>query len=156
MPLSGSYTAAEVLTFFTAAGVLITGVGAVIVNIIVALRTGTKLDTSIEQGKVLATRVDEVHTLTNSNLAQLKTELAKVLAQNAALQEMVNDLRAERDKGQVVAAALAVPQPPVRNSRVTDQANQTLDRIEENTGAIANNTAPLADLPEPPEPPEAA
>lgn len=104
-----SYTAGEVLTFFAAAGVLITGVGAVVVNIIVALRTGTKLDTSLAKTDGLVAQVKEVHTLTNSNLTAVKSELATVVSQNKALHELVAELRSERDKSAIVSAFAATP-----------------------------------------------
>lgn len=104
-----NYTAGEVVTFFAAGGVLITGLGAVIVNIIVALKSGNKLDDSLANDVALAGAVKEVHTLTNSNLSQVKAELSKVVSQNAALHELVAELRSERDKAAITAAALAVP-----------------------------------------------
>ena len=136
------YTAGEVLTFFAAAGVLITGVGAVIVNIIVALRTGNKMETVLKQGVVIEGKVQEVHGLTNANLSLVKAELAKVTAQNTALHELVSDLRSERDKAAITTAALALPpgsQPPARPARAADTI--VLEKIEANTDATAKNTA---------------
>lgn len=105
-----TYTATEVLTFIAAGGVLITGVGAVIVNIIVALRQGTKLDAVSEKTDGISHQVQEVHTLTNSNLSAVKAELATATAQIQALRDLVQDLRNEREKG-AIAVALSTPLP---------------------------------------------
>jgi tRNA(Phe) wybutosine-synthesizing methylase Tyw3 len=89
------YTAAEVLGFIAAAGVLVAGIGAVIVNVIVALRQGTKLDAALVKSDDLAAQVEKVHVLTNSNLQKVKEELATMIIQNHELQELVATLRAE-------------------------------------------------------------
>lgn len=114
--MNGTYSAAELLTIIAAIGVLVTGVGAVIVNVIVALKTGAKIDLSIKKTEGLSHQVQEVHTLTNSNLSALKAELATALAQITSLHDVVQDLRGERQKA-AVAVALATPVPRVLEDR---------------------------------------
>jgi hypothetical protein len=86
------YTSAEILTIVAAIGVLVASVGTVIVNIIGAARIEKKTDQ-------VAAAVQEVHTLTNSNLSAVKAELATAVAQISILREMVGDLKAERERG---------------------------------------------------------
>jgi len=79
-------------------GILITALGAVIVNIIVAVRTGKKLDTSLNNQKEISHQVAEVHTITNSNLSLVKAELVKATMQIDEMKTFIRDLKSERDK----------------------------------------------------------
>ena len=101
----GTYTSAELVTIVASLGVLITGVGAVIVNIIVALRTGHKVDVQGAKTDGLVAQVREVHTLTNSNLSAVKAELAISNALNAELRTLIVDLKGERGKLAALTAA---------------------------------------------------
>lgn len=141
VPVATGYTAGEVLTFFAAGGVLITGLGAVIVNIIVALKTGAKLDAAVADRAALSTKTDtlvakveQVHVLTNSNLSAVKAELAAAAAQIHSLRELVTDLKSERNKADV-AHALATPAPVrTQDSRTGDApVVEVLGKIEVNT-----------------------
>jgi len=99
-----TYSLSDVVTLIASIGVLVTALGAVIVNIIVAVRTGKKVEESLEVSKGISNRVEEVHTSTNSNLSAVKAELEK---SNAALKEMtvlVADLKSERDKLATITA----------------------------------------------------
>lgn len=129
------YTAPEVLTFIAAIGVLITGLLAGIVNIVVALRTGTKLDAAAAKTDGLVSDVRAVHVLTNSNLSAVKAELTTANAAIIALRDLVTDLRAEREKASI-ASALAttiVPTPPADPTlaAIRDNTADTVDAIKD-------------------------
>lgn len=105
---------------------IIVALGAVIVNIIVALRTGGKIDSisqvtaqSLVETTALQGQVQQVHTLTNSNLSEVKADLRQSVAEISALKAVVLDLKTERDK---IATAAAYNTPPLqsRPSRATD------------------------------------
>lgn len=131
-----TYTAPEILTFIAAIGVLVTGLGAVVVNIIVALRSGAKIDVALAETKGLVSQVKEVHTLTNSNLSAVKAELATAAAQIQALRDVIQDLKSERSKAALAAALHTTVNVPAEQS-----ASATLDKIEINTDETAKNTA---------------
>lgn len=111
-------SSAEILTIITAIGVLVGTVGAVIVNIIIALRTGAKVsevvsttnaiaqitDKSLAKTTILQGQIKEVHTATNSTLESVKAELRQATAQVESLHSVVYDLRMERDKATLSAA----------------------------------------------------
>jgi len=94
----------EVLNMVGSVGILVTALGAVIVNIIVAVRTGKKMDDSLVKSEAISHQVQEVHTLTNSNLSAVKAELNQAVAQLAEMKILVNDLKSERDKLAITAA----------------------------------------------------
>lgn len=109
---------------------IIVALGAVIVNIIVAFRTGGKVDSiaqvtakSLVETTALQGQVREVHTLTNSNLSQVRSELQQGAAEIASLREVINDLKLERDKT-ALATAFNTPTAPSgpRPIRATDAA----------------------------------
>jgi len=131
-----TYTAPEILTFIAALGVLLTGLGAVIVNIIVAVRTGAKLDVTLSETKGLVSQVKEVHTLTNSNLSAVKAELAIAAAQIQALRDVIQDLKFERSKAALTTALHTTVNVPAEQA-----AGLTLEKIEINTEHTAQNTA---------------
>ena len=124
---TGAYTGPEILGFIAAAGVLVTALGAVIVNIIVALRTTTKIAAVEQKTDGLINQVHEVHTLTNSGLAAVKAELATANALNAELRGAVADLKAEREKTALAVATAIVPGA----SELSKQNAQRLDAIDE-------------------------
>jgi hypothetical protein len=84
--------------------VLITALGGVIVNVIVALRTGRKLDDAAIKTSELQAQVAEVHHLTNSGLSAVKAELAESLTLNLQLRDIIADLKSEREKDALMAA----------------------------------------------------
>jgi Rad3-related DNA helicase len=137
--MTPAYSAAEVLTFIAAIGVLLTGLGAVIVNIIVALKQGHKLEDVAHKAESISHQVQEVHTLTNSNLSAVKAELATATAQIVALRELVQDLKAEREKASM-ATALATTIVPA----ALPSAAQSLDHIDANTAATVAAVHSLA------------
>lgn len=102
------FSATDVVTIFAALGVLITGVGAVIVNIIVAMRAGQKLEQSLVKTDALIGQVKEVHTLTNSNLSAVTSKLDTATGEIAALKSLVQDLKSERELTRSAAAAIPV------------------------------------------------
>lgn len=143
--MSEGYSAAELITIIAALGVFVTGVGAVIVNIVVALRSSHKLATVIEKTDNLSGKVDvqsgkieQVHTLTNSNLSAVKAELSSAVREIVSMKEVITDLKAERDK---VAAAQALkgpvkPEEAAASGVATGIAREQLEvqkKIEENT-----------------------
>lgn len=114
-----SFSATEIIA-------IIVALGAVIVNIIVALRTGGKIDSisqvtarSLVETTALQGQVQQVHTLTNSNLSEVKADLKQSTAEIASLKESILDLKAERDKAST-AAAFNTPVAVSRPSRSTD------------------------------------
>lgn len=106
---------------------IIVAVGAVVVNIIVALRTGGKIESisqvtakSLVETGVLQGQVQQVHTLTNSNLSEVKADLKRSAAEIVSLKEAILDLKSERDKTAIAAAFNTPIAAPQRPSRATD------------------------------------
>lgn len=124
-----AFSATEVIAIIVALGGFVAGVGAVIVNIIVATRTGNRIGEltgatnsiaqvtarSLVETTALQGAVKEVHVLTNQNLSDVRNELKqanteiKALREHSnaeikALQDVVADLKVERDK---IATAVA-------------------------------------------------
>lgn len=62
------------------------------------MRAGRKLDGIFDKSTDISNQVQEVHTLTNSNLSLVKSELDKTTAQLAEMRLLVSDLKSERDK----------------------------------------------------------
>jgi hypothetical protein len=114
----GNYTSEQMLTIITAAGVFITALGGIAVNIIVALRTAAKTDTVIKaivgdvtdpQKKGVVGQLEHITTLTNSTLSDAKAKDEKQQMQLLAMADLIRDLKSERDKlAQVAATAAAV------------------------------------------------
>jgi len=123
------YTAAEVLSMVGSIGILITALGAVVVNIIVAIRTSNKVDKTIKQNEDISNQVHGVHVLTNSNLSAVKNDLKVAVEQLSEMRILVTDLKSERDKlATLTALRTEVPTP------------SKLDEIAVNTKAIDENT----------------
>ena len=143
------YTPSQVLSIVGSIGVLITAIGAVIVNIIVALRTGKKVDAVQAQADNISHQVQEVHTITNSNLSAVKAELKTAVAQISEMRVLVADLKNERDKLATVVAYKTVPRSTDARTRLSDNLEVTdaLKSIDENTGTTADNTAQLVKEP---------
>lgn len=129
------YDSSEVLQIVGSIGILITALGAVIVNIIVAVRTGKKVDDSLKASQIISSQVQEVHTITNSNLSTVKSELAQAIGQLNEMKVFVNDLKNERDK----LATITALNTPAPNSNSTSES-EVLDSIDKNTESTANNT----------------
>lgn len=98
-----AYTSAEVLTIIAAVGVLVTAIGGVIVNVIGAVRIERKVaqgvavgDATLVETRNLIGKVEQVHTLTNSNLSAVKAELATATAQIVTLREMIQEMKVTR------------------------------------------------------------
>lgn len=99
-----TYTPEQLLTIIGAVGVLVAAFGAVIVNIIVALRTGQKTDRLIVDTAKVDAKVEQVHVLANSNLSAVTSQLTNAVTKIEALNQMVDDLRSERQVAQTAAA----------------------------------------------------
>lgn len=95
------FTTAEVVAILAAIVTLVTAFGVSTVNIIVALRTTAVVEQSLDATQKVGAQVEQVHVLTNSNMAALKAELSNALTEITALRAMVSELRGQRD----VAAA---------------------------------------------------
>lgn len=115
------YTADELINIVGSIGIIITALGATIVNVIVALRTGKKVDEQGEKTDELVNQVAQVHTITNSNLAAITSELKKSNELNTQLQLVIDDLKIERDK----AAAAAKSQMNVEVVKVLEPPPET-------------------------------
>lgn len=105
---------------------IIVALGAVIVNIITAIRMGNKVETisqvtarSLVETGVLQGKVQEVHVLTNQNLSDVRNELKQANNDRATLLTIISDLKSEREK---VATAAAYNTPTVKDrpARATD------------------------------------
>lgn len=143
--MSEGYSAAELITIIAALGVFVTGVGAVIVNIVVALRSSHKLTTVIEKTDNLSGKVDvqsgkieQVHTLTNSNLSSVKAELSSAVKEIVSMKEVITDLKAERDKAATIQTVKepVKPEEAAASGVATGIAREQLEvqkQIEENT-----------------------
>lgn len=140
--MNSHYTAQEVITIITAIGILVAGLGAVVVNIIVALRTGNKIDTNIEQTAALRADVKEVHTITNTNFSKVQSELSTSNAINAELLVTIRDLKNEREKLATITATALMPGsiPVVSGLPVNAEVVESLDAIKDSTAATAKNT----------------
>lgn len=100
-----TYSPEQLLTIIGALSVLITAIGVAIVNIVVALRTGQKADVLIHKTEEVANKVDQVHTLTNSNLSDVKAELTGTRDKLELLMQTIVDLKSERQIAQMVASS---------------------------------------------------
>jgi hypothetical protein len=112
-----SYTSSEVIAMIAAIGGVITLIGTVIVNIIGILRIEKKTDAAavtnkvqLEETRVLRGQVQEVHTMTNSNLSAVTAKLEQATAEIASLRETIQDLKSER-AAKNVSTALDTPAP---------------------------------------------
>lgn len=106
-----------------------------------------KTDVQAVKTENLIGKVDEVHTITNSNLAAVKAELAQASQRIEALVAMVADLKAERGKSQMREAFAAVPGPtPVAKAAEEVQVRRAEIAVQEeiaaNTAATAEHTDP--------------
>lgn len=144
--LAMTYTASEMVMVIGAFGVLIGGLGAIIVNIVVALKTTHKIDEGLKKTDGLASQVKEVHTLTNSNLSAVKAELALATAQIASLHEVVMDLKAEREKMAIAAQLRYPPSTPGINIGDHEAKKVVVDQKAENR-ANTSESAPACDTP---------
>lgn len=131
------FTSTEVIAIIVAMGGFVAGVGSVIVNIIIAGKTGNRMSevltsnhsiaqvtarSLVETGN-LQTKVQEVHVLTNQNLSDVRNELKTSNAELASLREVIADLKGEREKTNIrTAYQTPVPAAPQATSlrRVTD------------------------------------
>lgn len=135
------YNSDQVLAMVGSIGVLITALGAVIVNIIVAMKTGKKVDESIKNQQVLSGQIAEVHTITNSNLSAVKAELKQATMQIEEMKTFVRNLTGERDKLAAITATAAGRVPHSREDKFPEQkVSETLDSIDKNTEETAINT----------------
>lgn len=143
--MSENYSASEMMAIIGGIGVVITAIGVAVVNVIVALRSSQKLATVIEKSDKLIGQVEQVHTLTNSNLSAVKAELSSAIKEIVSMKDVITDLKSERDK---VAAASAFKSEPAKSVQEPQLAEQTgiareqlatLENIEENTAPEPKN-----------------
>lgn len=125
----------EVLNIVGSVGILVTAIGAVIVNIIVAMRTGKRVQESLDNQVKISNQVAEVHTITNSNLSAVKAELKQATMQIEEMKTFVRDLKGERDKLAVLTAHTTKALP-----ETTTKESEVLEEIEENTKNTDMNT----------------
>lgn len=90
---------------------IIVAAGAVAVNIITAMRMGNKVESiaqvtakSLVETTALQGQVKEVHTLTNSNLSEVKADLKQAVSEIASMRETISDLKGEREKTAMATA----------------------------------------------------
>lgn len=150
------YSATDILGFIAALGVLITALGAVIVNIVVALRQGKTLAAVKTETEGLVTQVKEVHSLTNSTNSRLQAalelktqELASVRELMAQMERTAKEIAVTRTVTDLqVAAALQVPSPSQASAAAppSPAAEQSLQAIDTSTKAIDANTRQPAAL----------
>lgn len=136
---SGTYTATEIATFMAAVGVLITGVGAVVVNIIVALRQGVKVDqlrTTVDEvkneTKVITGHVNSAATASAMKIDALEKKIEMLVTSAAEKQETAKLL------AQSVATRTSPPGPaaPVVAAVIKD-LHSVHEQIETNTRETA-------------------
>lgn len=150
-----TFTAEQLLTIIGAIGVLVAALGAVIVNIIVALKTGQKADVLIHKTEEVANKVDQVHTLTNSNLSSVKAELTGTQNELKLLTQTIADLKSERQAAQVAAATAIAPAAPAGTARRTGDTVAPLPNPEPTPVKIVaseSDPVPVADVHSKPKP----
>lgn len=128
---------------------IIVAVGAVSVNIIVAIRTGGKIDSisqvtakSLVETTALQGQVQQVHTLTNSNLSEVKADLRQSAAEIVSLKEMILELKTERDKIATVSAFNTPVATQPRSPRATDILTNEISPLP--VKIIAEEPVPVA------------
>jgi uncharacterized phage infection (PIP) family protein YhgE len=128
MPL----TAPEVVAIASALGVLIAAIGAVIVNVIIALRTGKEVTKTGDQVRETATAIAEVSAKTDVINGHVNSAASKSAEQIIGLQAQLALLQ-QQLSGQKEHSAL----------------------LAQSLGAAASGTSPVPvpDLPPPPPPP---
>lgn len=127
-PVGPVYTAAEILTFIAALGVLITGVGAVVVNIIVAWRTSAivKENTVMLKENVAVTKdtLAEAKVITghvNSSAAAAAAKIDGLEKEIKLLQTSIMDMKtAAALLAQSAATTTAMPAPRSPTARKGD------------------------------------
>jgi len=125
-----TYTAAEVLTFIAAFGVLVGGLGAVVVNIIVALRTGKQLETISVKADVIKEHVNSTASRAAEHIAALQNEL-----------RLMREVAAEKKETAAVLAQAAAVTLVTAPALVVPPGETVLAAIETNTAQTAANTA---------------
>lgn len=103
----------------------------------------TKADEQAVKTEGLIGRVDQVHTLTNSNLSAVKAELQQATQQIASLTALIHELRDERSKAQLREALATMPPGATPSAPVVVLASpseKSLTAIDDNTKEIAENT----------------
>jgi hypothetical protein len=135
--MTPTYTAAEVLTFIAAFGVLIGGLGAVIVNIIVALRTGKQLEVVNAKADVITGHVNSASDRAAAQIAVLQREVSLMRAVIAE----------KRETAALLAQAVTLG-PPTPHLPPGPSVEASLRAIDANTDATAKNTA-RSEEPEP-------
>lgn len=117
-------------TDLTAMGILVTTIGAVIVNIIMAFRTNTKVNEVSAKADVITGHVNSAATASTAKIDSLEKQVL-------ALRQLVSE---DKEKAALLAQSAAITQasnlmPPSRSpNRVSDVIPaETLENIEQNT-----------------------
>jgi len=129
-----TYTATEVLTFIGAFGVLLTSFGAIVVNIIVALRTTAAVKENTAITASISAKADVItgHVNSASSIAASKID---------SLESQVKALVRQLAESKEVAAVLAQSHVSQNNiAPAQDLKQDSLKQIETNTAETAANT----------------
>jgi len=127
------YSATEVAAFIAGLSVLITGLGAAIVNIIVALKAGKKADEILVKTEAIAHSVNSTASDAKSKIESLQKELSSYSKHVAEMKETAA----------LLAQALAITPSVTQDRRVDDIPPKVLADIRDNT---QNTTDAVKDL----------
>lgn len=129
-----SFTATEVAAFVAAIGVVITAIGAAIVNIIVALKQGRKLDDVKAESKIIAAHVNSAASASVTKIEALQAEIKNYAKQTADMKETAALLAQALASTRQESHAPVAPVAP---------AAAVLDNIESNTRKTAKGVQDL-------------
>lgn len=111
---------------------------------LIAAQKNTEVSEKIStKTEVLVGKVEEVHTVVNSNLAGVKAELAAAVARIENLIATVSELKTERGKAQVREALYTNVPERRADSPAAIQQLAVQEEIAKNTGDTAEHTAAL-------------
>lgn len=124
-----TYTAIEIGTFVASLGILISGIGAVIVNIIVALKQGKKVDEVIVAVAKVQSEAEVIKGHVNSAATDSKNKIEALESKIEMMTKTATDIK---------EALLLNTTPPSKTNSISD--NPHLEKIELNTASIDVNT----------------
>ena len=102
-----AFVPTDPLVLIAAVGVLVTTIGAVIVNVIVALRTSAKVDTSLAATAVNSQKIDDVNAKADVITGHVNSAAAAAAAKIDALEKQIVTLTATLAKSDQTAAVRA-------------------------------------------------
>jgi len=136
------YSAAELITILSAIGLLIGGLGAVIVNVIVALKTNAKLDAVNTKADVIGVHVNGAAAAAAAKMAALEDKV-RMLLEALADKKLDAALLAQAAATVPIVAPIAATVEVKPPGSIADTAQaESLRHIEANTAATAVNTTP--------------